>query len=143
MTSIDYSFGKKHRLSSHTLINRLFGEGSAFFAYPFRCVWLLSEPVSGRESAEVQILVSVSKRNHKRAVVRNKLKRRIREAYRLNRHCLSGLNLPEGKQLVLAFVYSSKDILDYSTIEYGVIKMLSEIQKRIASGIDLSVRSSD
>lgn len=104
------------------------------------------DAVAGREMAEVQILVSVSKRNHKRAVARNKLKRRIREACRLNRHRWGEpgqLGLPEGRRLVLAFIYSSKEILEYSTIEHGVVKAIREIQKRLAAGVDLSVHPAD
>ena len=143
MDAINHSFSKKHRLSSHTLIERLFGGGCSFFAYPLRCVWMITEPAPGKEMADVQILVSVSKKNHKRAVARNKLKRRIREAYRLNRHHWGELALPENKRLVLAFIYSSKEILEYSTIEHGVVKAISEIQKRLAAGIDLSVCPAD
>lgn len=142
MDIIDYSFGKKHRLSSRTLIERLFGEGCSFFAYPFRCVWLVTGPDPYRETAPVQVLVSVSKRNHKRAVARNKIKRRVREAYRLNRHRFE-MPLPDNKRLVVAFIYSPKDILEYSAIEHGVVKSISEIQKRLAAGTDLSVRSAD
>ena len=143
MNATNHSFGKKHRLSSHTLIERLFGEGYSFFAYPFRCVWMVADPVPGKDTASVQILVSVSKKNHKRAVSRNKLKRRIREAYRLNRHGWGEIPLPENKRLLVAFIYSSREILEYSVIEHGVVKILSEIQKRLAAGIDISVHPAD
>lgn len=143
MDKISHTFGKEHRLSSRTLINRLFAEGHSFFAYPFRCVWMVGELTSLRkaeqEQVQVQVLVSVSKRNHKKAVARNLLKRRAKEAYRLNRHLLSDIPLKENERLIFALIYTSKDILEYSTIAHGVLKSISEIQKRLSSDRDISV----
>ncbi len=147
MNPADHSFGKEHRLCGKKRIDRLFVEGRSFFAYPFRCVWSVDGDPAGTELSDqapcARILVSVAKKNHKRAVVRNKLKRRIREAYRLNRHRWEGLALPEGRSLSVAFIYTPKEILEYSVIEHGVVKILSEIRKRLAPGAGLPVRAAD
>ncbi|MDR0955377.1 MAG: ribonuclease P protein component [Rikenellaceae bacterium] len=143
MDAINYSFDKKQRLTSRTLIQRLFGEGASFFAYPLRCISMVVDPDPHRPMAPVQVLVSVSKKNHKRAVARNLVKRRLREAYRLNRHRWGTLPLPDDKRLIVALVYTSREILDYTTIEHGVIKVITEIQKRLAAGGDLSAGSTD
>lgn len=139
----DRSFGKAHRLCGKKRIDRLFAEGQSFFAYPFRCVWTVMDPEWEKVSAPVQILISVGKKNHKRAVVRNKLKRRIREAYRLNRPCWEDVSSSQGRIVTVALLYTSKEILEYSVIEHGVVKVLSEIRKRLASGADLPVRAAD
>ena len=71
----------------------------------------------------VRVLVSVSKRYHKRAVVRNLLKRRIREAYRLNKQPL------EGRNLSIGLLYLSNDILEYKVIEDAVRKIIAKISE--------------
>ena len=65
------------------------------------------------------MLISVSKRNHKRAVVRNLLKRRTREAYRLHKAPLC-----EATGLHLALVYASKNVEEYRVIEAAVQKII-------------------
>jgi ribonuclease P protein component len=143
MNPSDHSFGKEHRLCGKKRIDRLFAEGRSFFAYPFRCVWTATDPAPDKAGAPVQILISVGKKNHKRAVARNKLKRRIREACRLNRYGWADISGPDGRIVTVALIYTSKEILEYSVIEHGVVKVFSEIRKRLAPGADLPVRAAD
>lgn len=79
----------------------------------------------------ISILVSVPKKNHKRAVKRNKVRRRTREAFRLAKHGLSGKALASGKQVDLALIYVSKEIEEYKTIENAVGKLLAQIAENI------------
>jgi ribonuclease P protein component len=143
LNATDHSFGKQHRLCGKKPIDRLFAEGVSFFAWPFRCIWLIAEADTLRAAAPVQVLITVGKKNHKRAVARNRIKRRTREACRLNRYRWDTLPLPEGKRLLVGFVYGSKEILDYSTIEHGVIRAITELRKQLAAGCDLPLRSAD
>ncbi len=140
--AVDYSFGKEHRLCGKKSIDGLFAQGYSFFVYPFRCVWSVVDPDPLRETAPVQILISVGKKNHKRAVARNKLKRRIREAYRLNRSRWE-MPLPQGKRLIVALIYGSKEILEYKTIEDGLVGLFTELRKRLAADGDRAVRRAD
>lgn len=139
---MDFSFGKEYRLCGKKSVDRLFAEGRSFFAAPFRCVWLIVEPDPARKTAPVQVLISVPKKNHKRAVARNKLKRRIREAYRLNRHAF-GLQAIEGQRVVVGLLYNSREILDYQTIEDGLVRLFTELGRRLAAGADRPVRAAD
>ncbi len=83
-----------------------------------RFCWM---PTSGEQS---RILVSVPKRHFKRAVKRNLLKRRIREAYRLNKSLLSSLSVD------IMFIYSSLQVEEYSRIEEDVKAILTKIKDR-------------
>jgi ribonuclease P protein component len=76
------------------------------------------------------VLFSVPKRNHKRANKRNLLKRRMREAYRLNNAELKGAIMTQGKALDIALVYSSKEILPSKTIAHAITKILAEVAQR-------------
>ena len=88
----DKSFPRRERLKSKKRIARLFEQGKSGFVYPVRYVLLddsAEESVAGKDRS-LSVLISVPKRHHKRAVERNLLKRRMREAYRLNKQALSG-----------------------------------------------------
>lgn len=117
------TFTKKERLCSFTEINSLVKDGSVLFSYPFRTVY------QQREGSGTKILISVPKKNFKRAVHRNLLKRRIRESYRKNREVL-GLAADAG--LNIMFVYVGKDILEYNYIESKLKDILGKITKALA-----------
>jgi ribonuclease P protein component len=125
-----YIFSKAERIHSKKKINELFEKGSektdAVFHYPFRVVYLKHTIAEIEKPA---ILISVSKRLFKKAVDRNQIKRRIKEAYRLNKDLLiahENVNKPS----LFAFVYVGKEIMDYSKIETKmklVLKSINEI----------------
>jgi ribonuclease P protein component len=97
------TFRKAERLSRKKWIQELFDKGSSFNFYPFRILYMdHPEP----PAAFNQVMFSVSKRLFKRAVDRNTVKRRMREAYRLNKGPVS----LSGK-LLLAYIYTAREIL--------------------------------
>lgn len=122
-----HTFIKAERLSSKKIINRLFERGSTdvqtFYLFPFRVLYL-SEPNRSGNSAEGSILlpaivISVSKRNFKHAVDRNLVRRRIREAYRLNKSLLFGSETSL-QPTYIAFLYTAKQIISFEEIEKGM-----------------------
>ena len=124
MESSDHTFPRAERLRSRKQIARLFEKGESGVVYPIRYVFL-----TGEDDGGLSVLVSVSKRNHKRANVRNLLKRRIREAYRLNRNPLREIS--GGGRFNLGLLYVSKEIADYTSIENAVQKIIRNLSERI------------
>ncbi|MFM7852541.1 MAG: ribonuclease P protein component [Flammeovirgaceae bacterium] len=110
-----FTFKKEERLSSKKQIEELFTKGSYFYLYPFKIVYLPAV------TPPTQLLISVSARLFKKAVHRNLIKRRIREAYRLQKH-----QLGYEKNWVIAYIYTSKKILESKIIHE---KMLLTLQK--------------
>lgn len=123
----DYTLPKSERLKSLTAVRRLFKDGASGFVYPFRYMTITEDSTM----PSIEALFSVPKRYHKRANKRNTLRRRTKEAYRLNKETLHEAASSSGKSLDIAFVYSTKDILPYKTIEHAVRRILAEVVGRM------------
>lgn len=130
--TVAHSFRKQERLSRRSAIQQLFSNGRSFFSYPFKAVVSLalipSEPYQvGPETPAAQVLFSVPKRTFKRATVRNRIRRRAREAYRKNHDLWSEnrLNSP----LHIAYIYVAKKEESYFQIEESLQKITREIIK--------------
>ena len=129
-----YKFKKEERLCSKKLLDELFHNGSSFLVYPFRIVHL-PVPVSGQVSS--QVVIGVSKRKFKHAVDRNLLKRRIREAYRLNKEELLYTFLRENNlQIIFSISFVGKEIADYSFIEKKLKSALVQLIKSYVKKAD-------
>ncbi len=113
-----FTFKKTERLKSRKVIGRVFKDGRSFGAYPLRLVFLkMDEPKS---SAPVQFTVTVAKKNFKSAVARNRIKRKVREAWRLNKNWLyRKMEKTEG-QYAFMVIYTAKEDLPYDDIERGM-----------------------
>ena len=117
-------FTKAERISFQKEIDLLFDEGTSFSVYPLRVIYVEKKPFSNVPAA---ILVSVPKKRFKRAVKRNRVKRLIRETYRLNKNVLlESLHLSE-KGLLIAFVYVSSEICNFSTLDGCMKKIITKL----------------
>lgn len=126
----DNRLPRNERLRGEIRVARVFSEGTGFFVYPFRCVYKVEQAAEGAETG-IAFLISVPKRNHKRANKRNLLKRRTREAFRTQKQTLKATALGKGLRVSIALVYSIKDILEYKTIEDAVGKIIGRLATEI------------
>lgn len=122
------TFKKKERLRSKKVIGELFELGKSFYSKPFLVIW---EKTNHEQKYPAQMAVSVSKKLFKRTVYRNLLKRRIREAYRLNKHLLFKFLENKNFGVIFIFVYREKQIMDYHSIEQGMISALQQLRQNL------------
>ncbi|KYG81820.1 ribonuclease P protein component [Roseivirga ehrenbergii] len=120
-----YNFPKEERLHSKKLIQELFEKGSSFYLYPFKVMYLPYSP----EKSVNQFLVSVAKRRFKNAVDRNLIKRRVKEAYRLNKHLLFQTEDQPMPSLLIGLVYTGKEIHDSKMIDFRMKKLITQLVK--------------
>lgn len=118
------TFCKEERLCNRNYIFSLQKEGRSFFNYPFTVKWM---EISHEKEKKIQFLPAVPKRNFKKAVDRNKIKRLIREAYRLNKEKLIDIAQQKSKNIVIMILYSGKIIVTYKEVENKIVVILQQI----------------
>lgn len=124
-----HKFPKSERLHSKIEIEELFSRGQQFSLYPLKILYLKKEQKESPSSNRV--LFAVPKKRFKRAVDRNLLKRRIREAYRLNKDLLTRKG-PEF-YLLIGYIYIGREIEEYQVIEKKLKLSLLRLNKVIGS----------
>ena len=122
-----FTFTKKEKLKGKKQIDLLFKEGKVLSNYPLRLLYMKSE---GQLPLKIQTAVAVPKRNFKSAVKRNRLKRLIRESYRLNKHRL--FNNIEGNYAFL-FLYLGNEICDYQVVEKSMLTLFNNFLKNVSN----------
>jgi ribonuclease P protein component len=116
------TFSKSERLCSKVLIDRVFEKGKVIVGPSFKLIWLYEELAC---ASPVQILMSVPKRNFKKAVDRNKIKRRMREVYRKNKGIV--YETDSSGTVCLMLMYTGKTIVSYTEAEEKIIKLLQRL----------------
>ena len=135
-----FTLGKNERLKSRKLIEQLFSEGKDFVISPFKVFYkfipiLIDDSQSDNKRAttsNLQFGVGVSTRNFKRAVDRNRIKRIIRETYRLQK--LSLQKKSEAKKIILTifFIYTAKELPVYKDVYNKMDMILARLDKIIS-----------
>ena len=122
------TFRKKERLCNFNSINILFVEGHSFFIYPLKVVWM--EDITDNDSPS-QLLISVPKRNFKRAVDRNLIKRQIRESFRRNKEELYAHLGSVNRKCSLAIVFAAKSKVAYTELDAILVLALKRLVKEL------------
>ncbi|MFN7115840.1 MAG: ribonuclease P protein component [Saprospiraceae bacterium] len=124
----DFTFKRAERLKSRTVIEQLFKQGQSFAQYPLRLVWTVQEE---RQSAfPVQFALTVPKKKFKKAVQRNRIRRLVREAYRLNKHRLYRALEGADAQLAFLVIYTGQEALSFQEIEAAMQQMIRRFIKK-------------
>lgn len=123
------TLNKEERIKGNKRIDSLFLSGDAFIAYPLRVVFLQKENIDSQPP--ISMMVSVSKKRFKRAVKRNRMKRLIREAFRLNRAELYSICKQYNINLDIAFLYLKNELSDYKEIEKALLKAIVILENKI------------
>ncbi len=111
-----YTLGSTERLKSRKRIEQLFREGSSFSNFPFRVLYSKVPPEEHHPGNALQAAFSVSVRNFKKAVHRNRIKRLMREAWRLQKHTLQQQVEQGGQQWAVFLIYTGKELPDYKMV---------------------------
>ena len=107
-----YTFKKAEKLKSRKTIEQLFAAGKSFSNFPFRILWMLNE----KAPETLQAGFAVSSKHFKKAVDRNRIKRLMREAYRLQKNELQGLLKNNKKCVAVFFIYVGNELPVYELI---------------------------
>ena len=118
-----YTLNKSEILRHKKVIRELFKSGSSFSIYPIKIIFEI------KSEGQHQVLFSVPLKKFKKAVERNKIRRRLKEAYRLNKHIL---NINDKAKLNIAYIYISEQILPFNFLQDKMIESLKKLANKIS-----------
>lgn len=132
--TVRYTFGKEEKIYHKRDIDRLFKEGGShsMTAFPLRAVFtFVNEEANADALPPVRMMVSVPKRCFKHAVKRNRVKRQVREAYRLHKHGLSEVVRAQGKLMLVAFIWMDANLHESRIVDKRVNNLLTRIKEKV------------
>ena len=124
----NHSFPKSEHLCGEIRVAKLYTEGNAFIAYPIRVVYNITDE---KTNARVKVLISVPKKRFKHAVDRNRIKRMLREVYRLNKQEFVMAATEKDLYLNIAFNYVADTELEYAEKKKKMQQALTKIRNKI------------
>jgi ribonuclease P protein component len=125
------AFKTYERLKSRKLIALLFSEGKSLFDHPVKMVWMKLSVEEEPKGYQPQVMFSVSKRYFKKAVQRNRIKRQMREAYRLQKQELIEIVDRHKQKVTIGFIFAGQQLPEYSQIALA----LKKLQQRLITDL--------
>ncbi len=129
MTEKKNTFSKNERIKSNKEISRIFNCGIFLFTEHISLCYTES---SAENLKYNKIAVSVAKKHFKSAVKRNKLKRQIKEVYRLNKDIINAVSGLSSEYYHMVFVYKSKKTIPFQAVKEQVIRLLKKMTDQIS-----------
>jgi ribonuclease P protein component len=124
-----FGFPKHQRLSSKKCIENLFSSGKNHFSYPLKAIYIITDFQTNE--ANMEAVFVVPKKKFKKAVVRNSIRRKMREAFRLNKNELIEVCKTKSKQISIAFIFSATEAKSFNQIQLATQNIFKEISKEI------------
>ena len=127
--STKYTLGKEERLKSNLGIQDLLKNGSTLSGFPLKIYWNISS--DPQQKYPVRMAISVPKKKFKRAVDRNLMKRRIREAYRLNKSIIYEPLRDRNINLFMLILFLSDEFISFDNLDTGMRELLQKLSKNL------------
>lgn len=129
-----FSFRKDERLSGKKNVDRLFRTGSSFFVHPFKVYWLVTRDGIPYPA---QTMIIVGKRSFKKAADRNRIRRQIREIYRLQKGELYAFLAKREQQCLIAMIYSTSQLMEFNEMS----RKINLVFRRLINEIDIQLNN--
>lgn len=126
---LKFTYSKAEKLKSKKLFEQLFAEGKSIANYPLRLIYVKTVL---KETISIKVGVTVSKRNFKSAVKRNRIKRILRESYRCNKSIVFNNS---NNNYALLFLYLGKEMPKSIAVEKKMISLLEKFTEKIGEEI--------
>ncbi len=127
-----FSLHNSEKLKHKKTIDSLFQNGKAIFVYPFKIIYTTKEL---HESFSMKFLVAVPKRNFKKAVDRNLLRRRTKESIRLQKNDFIAFLKNENKSCEIIFIFQGNEKMQYNEINTSILKGLEKLKNQIEKAV--------
>ena len=125
---MNYKLGKNYKLCSKTTIQSLFDSGTSIKSYPFVAIF---KEIEFETEIPFKVVFSAPKRTFRKAVQRNAIKRKSKEAFRLNKNILESYLKKNNTQIALFLVYSTSEEFDHLILQKKINKLFDKIIKKL------------